>query len=184
MSMTTRKPEVIDGLLFNLDAVVAQWVNARINPGLVEVPSYAIGILRPGIASGEASANIADDLIAGAYFYNLRRGIKGFDPETNETYEWSTIDCAVACDDITAATPDLIGRLLHYPFGQLGVDVIIGWINTGNNHAITEARKLGFRNMGQIPSLKNGGGITMMGMRKDWCKFWPVRDRTPAEAAA
>jgi hypothetical protein len=179
MSMTTRKPEIIDGLLFHLDAVVAQWVNERMGSGLVTVPAYAIGILRPGIGSGDASPNIANDLVAGAYFFNLRRDIPAFDPETNEHYTWSTIECAVACDDITGPTPDLIGRLLHYPFGQLKVDMIIGHINTGNSDALSGARKLGFRTLGQIPSVR-GGGITVVGLRNDWCPFWPVRERAQA----
>jgi hypothetical protein len=133
------QPQIIDGLLFGLDAIVCQWVNNRINPGLVSVPARAIGILKGGLPSGDAPNNIADSLIAGAYFFNHRTNIQGYDPDTKERFTWSSVECAVACDDIAAATPDLLGRLLNYPFLQLGCDMILGTVSKGNRLAKSAA---------------------------------------------
>lgn len=164
-------PFVMNNILFNHDALVGAWVNFRLRSGEITVPFRAIGILR----EDDEAANdqpFEDRLVAGVYFFNHHPALRGVDNITNEPFTWSKIMCAVAVDDPKAITEKSLRAILAYPFVDLKVDLITAEISLSNNNAIEQAKRLGFRQLGVLPSIRAGGEVGLFGMRRDWCPYW------------
>jgi hypothetical protein len=138
-------PYVQDGLLYNDGKAVADWVAQRV--GLPHAGDRPIAI---GIVDGR------NRLIAGAWFFSLRP---------------RDIEIAVACDDISAAVPDAIRRVLDYPFNQLGLDHVTAEIDHANRPCWRLAEGLGFRRYGTKPTGTNGGPVYIYGLTRETFKL-------------
>lgn len=155
---------VWDRVLYGADAEVATWVQVRFGEEVVKVPAVALGILKAGFDPLALNADtLPTALICGTYWW----GVKGGD-----------IWVAVIADDIEAGNPEIVRRILHYPFGALdagglGLTRISAEIALDNERAVRQARKLGFRLEGtKRQAAPNGADLGYFGLLKDECPFW------------
>lgn len=139
---------IVNDILTDADAHVATWIEDKLGGDVVSVPFRAVGIV------GDKGK-----LIGGAYFYNHREG--------------QDIYAAVALEDGAFMTPDVVSKILAFPFGQLKLPRVSVDIDESNTHAIQQAERLGF----ELEGIKrragaNGGDVLMFGLLRDNCKFW------------
>lgn len=152
-----------DGVVTGADASVALWINQRLGGGLVEVPFVAIGVVHPGLADDQVDeVNLAEQLAAGVYFYNYRNDAGG-----------SEVYASVAADWFAAGHPQVIRKVLEYPFDRWKVKRITVEIDEANDRSIRQAEKLGFK----LEGLKrragaNGGDVAIYGLLPDECPIW------------
>jgi hypothetical protein len=166
---TSNKPVLIkNGVLYGVDSLIAAWVSDRLKAEMPNVPFNAFGI----IGSGPNGEPIHPDglnpdlekvfLIAGVYWYNHYNGPDQYD-----------ITCAVASDTELAGRPDVIRKILEYPFGQLKVPRITGEVVASNERAIRTAEKLGFKIEGmKRKAAKNGEDMVVLGLLPEECPLW------------
>lgn len=75
-------------------------------------------------------------------------------------------------------TRDLLFMLFDYPFNQLGVKRLFGFVASDNPHAIKFNHKLGFRDVNWIPDmLKGGATCIVMRMDREDCRFLSIKPR-------
>lgn len=161
-----RDPIIVDGVLYNLDAQVAAWVNAALGSReIVEVPFVGLGVMRDQ-PSGPAPASV--DLDVGIYFFS-------YEAE-------SDIMAAVAArndamDDMEKLRPT-VRQVLDYPFATLNVPRISIEMDMANERGIATALRLGFKLEGRKRrKIKGVGDSGMFGLlREDAEKmkwWWP-----------
>jgi hypothetical protein len=177
-------PLVIDGVLYGMDAHVATWVNAQLGSGTVMIPMQAIAIVGSDIPTGPIPDNVSEKIIAGVIFYGVNKGITGVDQDTGERFTWNKIQCSVACTNIEACRPEMIARLIDYAYSDADCDLITCEISLSNTRAIRQAEKLGFRKVGIMESMRPGGEMAFMTMRKDQCEIWQKYKPEPEQKAA
>lgn len=155
---------VWDRVVYGADPEVATWVQVRFGAEVVKIPAVALGVLAVGVDPATLNeATLPEALIAGAYFW----GVNGRDV-------WVT----VTADDIEAGNPEVVRRILHYPFGPIGAGGldrtrISAEIALDNDRAVRQARKLGFRLEGTKRAAgPDGGDIGYFGLLRDECPFW------------
>lgn len=163
-------PVCVDGVLYNMHAEVGCWVQERLGGGLVEVPFYALGIIYEGHNGDEiirrAKAGEPVKLAAGAYFFNHQDHVNG-------DTDVSDIMAAVACESLEAARPDVIRRILDFPFGQLQCRRISFEIEEGNERAIRQVEKLGAELEGVKKHMgSKGSDVMLFGLYRHRCPLW------------
>lgn len=158
-------PAVVNGVLYGMDAEVAAWVRMRFGSGPLPGLFTAFGVLRPNDSAAPDVNSLPNRLIAGV-IYRDRYG-----DGSNE--QPSDIMATVWVDDIIAAHPAVIRRLLDYPFGQLRIRRISARIEDSNTRAVNQAIELGFVEEGKHPFMgANGGMVRSYGLYRDNCRFW------------
>jgi hypothetical protein len=177
-------PLVIDGVLYGMDAHVATWVNAQLGSGTVMIPMQAIGIVGSEVENGTAPSEAKDKLIAGVIFYGVNQGIVGVDQDSGERFTWNKIQCSVACTNIDACRPEMIARLIDYAYSDADCELITCEISMSNTRAIRQAEKLGFRKVGIMESIRPGGEMAFLTMRRDQCDIWQKYKPEPEQKAA
>lgn len=70
-------------------------------------------------------------------------------------------------------TRTLLQIVFTYCFHQLGVKVILGFIDSGRLRAVKVALKLGFKELGVIP----GVGLHMLTMVREDCRWLDISSR-------
>ena len=160
---TSTKPVfVINGVLYGVDALIAAWVSERLGAEMPNVMYTAFGICAEGTLEGPVSDLSKIFLIAGVYWYNHYTGPDQFD-----------ISCAVASETELAGRPDVIRKILEYPFGELKVPRISAEIHADNDRAIRTAEKLGFKREGvKRKAGRDGGDTVSLGLLPDECQIW------------
>jgi hypothetical protein len=73
----------------------------------------------------------------------------------------------------------------YYPFVQLRVSKVFGWIPSSNLKALEFNRKLGFNTITTVPGVflssdERGGDAIIMGMAADKCRWLSTKPRTLA----
>jgi hypothetical protein len=179
-------PVVRDGLLYGADSDVAAWVGEKLGCGITLIPMQAIGIIAADVPNGPAppTPELRHKIIAGAIFWGLNRGIIGSDPVTNEEFTWNKMAVSAACDNVAAAHPELLARMLDYPFGDENCDLLTAEIALSNTNALRQAKKLGFRQVGIMDSPRPGGEMAFLTMRRDQCDIWQKYKPEPEQKAA
>lgn len=138
------------GLLYGADAEVATWVNQRLGGGAVTTLFVAIGGLRPGVTPDQVTAETLPQLLcAGAYFFNHHDG---------DSSDYSDLEWAVAIDDQSVLSRDVVRKVLDFPFAQLKVRRLSAEIDLANAKAVDQAKSLGFRLEGRKRRKAPGGG--------------------------
>ena len=161
-SINARPPMVINGVLYGCDALVAAWVSDRLAAEVPLVPFVAFGVCKEGTPEGVVQDLNEVYLLAGAYWYNHYNGPDQFD-----------ITVAVAADDVAAGRPDVIRKILQYPFGELKVPRITGEVAAGNERAIRTAEKLGFKIEGtKRKAGRDGSDMIVLGLLPEECPLW------------
>ena len=73
---------------------------------------------------------------------------------------------------------DILYVMFDYPFRQLGVNRIFGYVPEDNDHAIRINENLGFVHVVTIPGMFKGNvGCYLMKMERDDCRFFNVKPR-------
>ena len=77
---------------------------------------------------------------------------------------------------VTSKTPywvtrDLLYKMFDYPFNKLKVKVILAPICKDNEKSLNFGRKLGFRQVADIPYAHPDGDLIVMAMKRDQCKW-------------
>lgn len=161
-SLNNKPPMVINGVLYGCDALMAAWVSDRLQSEMPMVPYVAFGICTEGTPEGPVNDLSTVMLLAGVYWYNHYTGPDQFD-----------ITCAVASDTELAGRPDVIRKILEYPFGQLKVPRVTGEVVASNERAIRTAEKLGFKIEGLKRKAARGGeDMCVLGLLPDECPIW------------
>lgn len=186
MAEAEKQPLVLDGVLYGADADVASWVGEQLNFGTLLIPMQAIGIVAADVPNGPApdTEDLRHKLICGVVYWGVNRGLNGIDPDTKERFTWNKVACSVACTDIEACRPEMIARLIDYAFADADCDLITAEISMSNGRAIRQAEKLGFRRVGIMESVRPGGEIAFLTLRRDQCEIWqkykPVTEQRAA----
>lgn len=75
-------------------------------------------------------------------------------------------------------TRDLIWACFHYPFVKLGVKRIFGQVPESNVRALEFDLKIGFRFLTKIDGVFADGGVIVLVMERDDCKWLNYKPRT------
>ena len=170
-----------DGLIYGANAEVTAWVNMKIgDDSAVPQLVVAIGVLASGFDPKKEilldddglevidpdippfSERLPEYLRVGVYFFN------------NYAPLWPDMAVAVAGDEAyQAARPEVMRRVLEYPFDQVGVRHLRAEISSGNSQAIAQARRLGFVERGRLPGAGDCGreDLIIFGMTREECRF-------------
>lgn len=133
-------PVIIDGLLFNADAHVAEWVNSRCGGDKVFAPFVAIGVVN------------AHELTAGAVFHS---------------YHDSDITVTAASARPSLRLRSAIRAGMGYAFQQLGVPRVTAEIDMSNARMIRLAEGLGFVREGvKRRAARDGKHVGVFGLLK------------------
>lgn len=89
----------------------------------------------------------------------------------------SSIACHMVGFTKTWITPDLLYVGFHYPFGQLMVDRIFGFVNSSNIQSMSLAKKLGFRVETVIGKVYPDGDQVVLVMEKSECRWLKMKPR-------
>ena len=105
----------------------------------------------------QAIVRIEDEKLLGGVIYqgytgaSIRAHIAGFTPR------W--ID------------KSMLWMMFHYPFEQLGVNKIIGYVHSTNLKALDFNRKLGFKEEARIEGVFRDADLVIMSMRREKCRW-------------
>jgi hypothetical protein len=66
---------------------------------------------------------------------------------------------------------DMLWMMFDYPFGQLGVNKIIGHVHSTNLKALDFNRKLGFKEEARIAGVFRDADLVIMSMRRENCRW-------------
>lgn len=134
---------VMDGVLYNDDAVVAAWVQEKFGQPLLAVPFRALGVI----------SDEEGKIIAGAYFVNQYK---------------NDITICVASAHPAAGRPEVVHRIFDYPFGRLNIPRITAEIDASNQTMLDVAYKLGFQLEGKKrKAAEDGGDRLILGLLRD-----------------
>lgn len=159
----SNKPILVkNGVLYGADALIAAWVSERLGAQMPNVLYQAFGICTEGTPDGPVTDLSKIYLIAGVYWFNHYNG-----PDQHD------ITCAVASETELAGRPDVIRKILEYPFGQLKVPRITGEVVASNERAIRTAEKLGFKREGiKRKAARGGEDMVVLGLLPEECPLW------------
>ena len=77
-----------------------------------------------------------------------------------------------AKDGPAAGRPDIVRKVLQYPFDQVGVRHLRAEIVAGNERSVRQAEKMGFRLRGTLPgAAQDGGDLLIYGMKPEESPF-------------
>lgn len=71
---------------------------------------------------------------------------------------------------------DMLWMAFHYPFDQLGVRKVLGFIHSTNLKALDFNRKLGFKEEARIAGVFRDADLVIMTMRREDCR-WLTRGK-------
>lgn len=129
-------------LSFDKD-IVGQWVANRVNGVFTPENSSCIGLL-------DKDGN----LVAGVWY---------------ESYTKTSIIAHIAIEG--RMSKEFLSVIFNYPFVQLGVNKIIGIVNSSNEDALRLDNKLGFVEEARIKDVYPDGDMVLLTMTKDKCRF-------------
>jgi RimJ/RimL family protein N-acetyltransferase len=78
---------------------------------------------------------------------------------------------------------DLLWVGFDYPFRQLGVKKIFGLVPESNSKALAFDMKLGFKIVSTIPDVFTDGGMVVLAMSAEDCRFLKMRPRILTQVA-
>lgn len=139
-------PVIVDGLLYGADAMVADWVKARI-PQQTEPfhKPVAIGVM------------VGEELLAGVVWH---------------TYTGHDIHVSCAADSPRWARPRILRNLFAYPFGQLGVRRVTATTDSGNARTRRFLEGIGMTREGVLrQALPDGSDIVIYGLLRGDCRW-------------
>jgi RimJ/RimL family protein N-acetyltransferase len=90
-------------------------------------------------------------------------GYNGFLPNSCQIH--------VASTDVYWLNKELLFAIFDYPFNKVGVKVIIAPIYKGNVKSLNLCRKLGFKQVADIPYAHLNGDLVVMLMERNQCKW-------------
>ncbi len=73
---------------------------------------------------------------------------------------------------------DLLWITFHYPFVQLGCKYIFGQVALSNKQALAFDLNLGFKVVAEIDDVFADGGVSVVKMSKDDCRWLDIKPRT------
>jgi len=123
--------------------LVGQWVAKRVNGVFTPENSTCIGLL-------DKEGNV----VAGVWY---------------ESYTKTSIMTHIAIDG--TMSKEFLAVIFDYPFVQLGVNKLIGLVNSSNENAIRFNYKLGFVEEARIKDAFPDGDMVFLIMTKDKCRF-------------
>lgn len=68
-------------------------------------------------------------------------------------------------------TREFLYRAFHYPFNGLGLSMVIGSFPSGNTRSLDISRRLGFRDLIYIPRAHPDGGLYLLQMLREECRW-------------
>ena len=77
----------------------------------------------------------------------------------------------VATTDVYWLNKELLFAIFDYPFNKLEVKVILAPIYKGNTKSLNLCRKLGFKQVGDIPYGHPEGDLIVVAMKRNQCKW-------------
>lgn len=96
-----------------------------------------------------------------------------------DSYRVRSICMHVACDQ--SFTREFIWFAFYYPFEQLGVQKVIGLVESSNDEALDINRRLGFKREHTIENATPDGDLIILSMTKDQCKWLNAVKRQGAQ---
>jgi RimJ/RimL family protein N-acetyltransferase len=82
----------------------------------------------------------------------------------------------MAGDDSRWMSRQFIQEAFEYPFGLLDLTMVFGIVPSGNVRALGIDRKLGFRELLYIPGAHPDGGIHILQMKREECRWLRIRN--------
>jgi RimJ/RimL family protein N-acetyltransferase len=141
-------PQVVGGVLYGADELVAEWVHRKMGADKPELPCVAMG------------AFARDRLAMGAVFFNQQE---------------ADITVAFAAEPY-GCKPRAIAQILTYPFHELGLPRVTAEIPLSNTASIRFVTGLGFVREGvKRRAAPDGGHVGVFGLlKKDFKlrKYW------------
>lgn len=66
----------------------------------------------------------------------------------------------------------LLKAVFEYPFEQIGIEVLLGVVNSNNKEAMKYDQHLGFKEINRLEGMhEDGGDIVLFAMKKEDCRF-------------
>lgn len=72
---------------------------------------------------------------------------------------------------------DLLWVVFDYPFNQLKVEQVLGYITEDNAPALNFARRIGLREISRIPDVVPAGDVVVMSIRRENCPWLDLKPR-------
>ena len=85
--------------------------------------------------------------------------------------ENGSIQMHIAIDDPKSVSRRAITSVFEYPFCQLGVKKVLGFVNSENHSALTFDLRLGFKVETIIKDVYDGGHLYILSMTQDECRW-------------
>ena len=134
--------------MFGADREVAEWVRRRIN----HMPS--VDAMMPCVSIGVAKGG---RFVAGLVYNNYRQ---------------TDIQVTVAADDKRWCTREVMRKVHHYPFIQLGCLRVTCIVEEGNRPTLAFLEHWGFKREGVHPFLfPDGSAGVSLGLYRDRCRW-------------
>ena len=77
----------------------------------------------------------------------------------------------VAIDDCSTITRRFVWTCFDYPFNQMGVFKVLGYVDSSNTEAMNLDLKLGFRIVTVIPEVYPEGDLVVLEMKRGDCRW-------------
>ena len=122
----------------------ADWLYSRINVAFSPLDSYVIGVERDGVI--EAAVGYKD-------------------------FTGRSVCMHVAIDNPCAIHRRFVWLCFDYPFNQMGVEKVLGVVDSSNAEALNLDLKLGFRPVATVEGVYENGDMLILEMRKSQCRW-------------
>jgi hypothetical protein len=92
-------------------------------------------------------------------------------------YTGASVHIHVGAFDPKWINPDMLWVTFHYPFIQLGCKVLFGQIPETNSKALEFDLKLGFKIVTRVDDVFPDGGLILVAMRREECRWLKLKPR-------
>jgi hypothetical protein len=86
-----------------------------------------------------------------------------------ENYKKTSIMAHIAIEE--RISREFLYTIFHYPFVQLGVEKVIGFVNSSNEAALKLDKNFGFEEEARIKDAYPDGDLILLTLTKDKCRF-------------
>lgn len=95
-----------------------------------------------------------------------------------QNFTGASIRMHMASFDSRAMNRDILWAVFHYPFVQLGCELLLGEVPSNNKKALDIDKKLGFKPVARIEGAYPDGDLVVMAMRREECRWLNLTPRT------
>lgn len=96
-----------------------------------------------------------------------------------DSYTGASINMHLTLRPGAIVTPQFLWYSFHYPFNELKVNKVLGFVNEENQKALSLYERLGFIEEHRIAQASPGGDLVVISMTRQQCRFLGVPNEQP-----